>query len=48
MSYLQSRNRLTGLENKLTVTKGERGRRDKLGVWDEQIHTTIYTLDKQQ
>ena len=21
-------------ENKLMVTKGERGRRDKLGVWD--------------
>ena len=22
--------------------------RDKLGVWDEQIHTTIYKTDKQQ
>ena len=29
------------------VTKGERGR-DKLGVWDQQIHTTIYKIDKQQ
>ena len=34
-TYLQNRNRLTDIENKLTVTKGERGReRDKLGVWD--------------
>ena len=22
--------------------------RDKLGVWDQQIHTTIYKTDKQQ
>ena len=29
------RNRLTDIENKLMVTKGERGRgRDKLGFWD--------------
>ena len=34
-TYLQNRNRLTDIENKLTVTKGERGwARDKLGVWD--------------
>ena len=24
------------------------GRRDKLGVWDYQIQTTIYKIDKQQ
>ena len=29
--YIQKRNRLTGKENKLMVTKGER---DKLGAWD--------------
>jgi len=31
----QNRNRLKNIENKLTVTKGEKGRRgrDKLGVW---------------
>ena len=29
------------------VTKWKQGR-DKLGVWDEQIHTTIYKIDKQQ
>ena len=33
-TYLQNRNRLTDMENKLMVTKGERGGRDKLGVWD--------------
>ena len=26
--------RLTDIENKLMITKGERGRRDKLGVWN--------------
>ena len=31
-TYLQNRKRLTDIENKLTVTKGERGGRDKLGV----------------
>ena len=27
---------------------GKGGGRDKLGVWDQQIHTTIYKVDKQQ
>ena len=32
--YIQNRNRLTDIENKFMVTKGEReGGRDKLGVW---------------
>ena len=32
---MKSRNRPTGLENKLLVTKGEReGERDNFGVWD--------------
>ena len=30
---IQNRNRLTDVENKLTVTKGER-ERDKLAVWE--------------
>ena len=31
------------------VTKEERGgERDKLGVWDEQVQTTIYKIKKQQ
>ena len=33
-TYLQNRNRLTDVENKLTVTKGERRGRNKSGVWD--------------
>ena len=33
--YLQNRNRLTDIENKFMVTKGETcGWRDKLGVWE--------------
>ena len=34
--YGQNRNRLINIENKLVVTKGERGcgERDKLGGWD--------------
>ena len=34
MTYLQNRKKLTDIENKLMVTKGEGGGRDKLGVWD--------------
>ena len=33
-------------ENKFMVTKWERG--EKLGVWNLQIHTTIYKIDKEQ
>ena len=36
------------IENKLMATKGERGGRDKLGVWDQQVQTTIYKIHKQQ
>ena len=45
--YIQSRNRLTEIENKL-VTKGERERRkNKLGVCDEDIQTAA-GLDEAQ
>ena len=33
-TYLQNRNTVTDVENKLMVTKGGRGGRDKLGDWD--------------
>ena len=34
-TYLQNRNRLTDIENRLVVAKGEDGwERDGLGVWD--------------
>ena len=29
------------------VTKGESGGRDKLGVWDQHMHTTICKIDNQ-
>ena len=32
----------------LWLPKGKGGDRDKLGVWDQQIQTTIYKIDKQQ
>ena len=48
-TYLQNRNGLTDIEDKLMVTKGKKwSRRGKLGVWDFQIQTTIYKIDKQQ
>ena len=34
IKYLQNRNRLKVIENKLMVTKGQGLGRDKLGVWD--------------
>ena len=33
-TYLQNRNRVTDVENKLTVTRGIGWGRDKLGDWD--------------
>ena len=37
------------IENQFMVIKREREwRRDKLGVWDEQIQTTIYKIEKQR
>ena len=42
LTYLQNRNRLTDTENKLMVTKGERGwRRDKLGFGLTYTHFCI-------
>ena len=47
MNLFTQRNRLTDIENKLMVTKGERfvGSK-KLDVWDQQIHATMYKIDK--
>ena len=33
-TYLQNRNRLTDIENKLRLPTGKEGGRDKLGVWE--------------
>ena len=43
---LQNRNIFTDIENKCLVTKGERVGKDKLGVWNQHLHTTIYKTDK--
>ena len=42
-TYLQNRNRVTDVENKLMVTRGK-GVRNKLEVWDGHRHTTIYII----
>ena len=47
-TYVQNRNRLTDIENRRVVAKGERQERDKLGAWDWQIYTTIHRIDNQQ
>ena len=39
-------NRLTVIENKLLVTKGKGGGKDKLGVWDQQKQAVTYRMDK--
>ena len=44
-TYLQNRNRVMDVENKLMVPRGEGGKgRDKLGGWDWHLHTT-YKID---
>ena len=44
-----NRDRLTDVENKLMVIKGEkRWERHKLGVWDSQIQTATHKIDKQK
>ena len=43
-TYLQNRNRLTDLENKLMVMGGRVEGRDRLGVWDWHIQTTMFKI----
>ena len=47
-TYLQNRNSLTDIKNKLMVTKGEMRGKDKSEWWYEHTHTTIYKIDNQQ
>ena len=47
-TYIENRNRPTDIKNKLMVTKGEKGDGDKLGVWDEQVHTIMPKIGDQQ
>ena len=48
LSYLQ--NRLIDIKKKKKPYGYQRGRGggDKLGIWDYEIHITIYKIDKQQ
>ena len=48
MYLFTEQKQLIDIENKLMVTTGECRGRDKFGVWDKQIHITIYKIDKQQ
>ena len=34
------------MQKKFIISKGEMWGRDKLEVWDQQIQTTIYKIDK--
>ena len=46
---LQTRNGLTDIENKFTLTKGNsQSGGSKLGGWDEYIQIIIYKVDNQQ
>ena len=40
--YLQNRNKFIDTENKLMLPKEKMVVREKLGIWDQQIHTTIH------
>ena len=39
------KNRITNTENKLVITREERG---KIGVWDKQTQIAMYKTGKQQ
>ena len=48
-THLQNRNRRTGVQNRLVVTKGEeKWGTDGSGIWDYQMQTITYRMDKQQ
>ena len=36
------------LRTHIGLQRGKGGGGDKLGVWDQQIHTTVYKIDKEQ
>ena len=45
--YLQNRNRLTDIENRLVVAKGEGEGEGWMGVWGLQMQTTPFRMDEQ-
>ena len=49
MNKLTKQKQLTDTEKKFMITKRDRGwGKDKSGVWDQQIQTTICKIDKPQ
>ena len=48
IQVLQNRNRLTDIENKLTVTKGKRVKGERSQEAGITIYTTVYEIDNQE
>ena len=47
--YMQNRNRLTDIENKLVVISWKSaGERSRLWIWNQKIQINMYKTDKQQ
>ena len=46
--YLQNKNRLTDIENKLIVTKEKKVEKDRLRDWDQQIQIQIIIHKRDQ
>ena len=42
---LSTKQKQTDIENKHMITKREKGRGNKLGVWNQQIQTTIHEIN---
>ena len=45
---LQNRSRLTDWENQIMIIEGKLEGTDKLRVWGENIHTSIYQVDNEK
>ena len=47
-NYLQNRNRLIDLENKLLVASGKDGGQGQLRRWDGRVHMAVFKMDNHQ
>ena len=47
-SYVQNRNRPIDMKTNYGYQRRSGGEKDKLEVWDEHIHSTMYKIDNQQ
>ena len=49
MNLSMKQNGLTDIENRRVVAKGQEEKvKERMGVWDQQIQTITYEMDKQQ